>query len=420
MAERKRSYVDFLLSRLNAEGQRRSWGVSVLVLVLYFPLLLLLHSVLGTVSLAAVFVPGLIWAVLLGPTQAMVGTFLLAIPNFLIFSSLNSMRAPGDNTQLLISHIVIGLITYVVGYGYVLRKALSSELDERKTSEARFRALFDKTNDAIFILGLDMIIKDVNEQAAKMLGYSVGELLGMDHHEIVIPEEHENLDIRLDQLLAGENLPFYERTYRRKDGSQMRAEVNAALVYDGFGRPHHIQSLSRDITDRKAAEAFLYFQATHDDLTGLHNRAMFVDYLLRAVERSDRQRTRMAILFMDLDGFKKANDTLGHAFGDFILKEAAHRLRAQVRTGDVTARMGGDEFAVGLEAVSSRAIAQMVSGKIEKAFAVPFVKDGRSANISVSVGISLFPEDASNADDLLKAADDQMYAIKREKKEEQA
>jgi diguanylate cyclase (GGDEF)-like protein/PAS domain S-box-containing protein len=420
MAERKRSYVDFLLSRLNAEGQRRSWGGSVLVLVLYFPLLLLLHSVLGTVSLAAVFVPGLIWAVLLGPTQAMVGTFLLAIPNFLIFSSLNSMRAPGDNTQLLISHIVIGLITYVVGYGYVLRKALSSELDERKTSEARFRALFDKTNDAIFILGLDMIIKDVNEQAAKMLGYSVGELLGMDHHEIVIPEEHENLDIRLDQLLAGENLPFYERTYRRKDGSQMRAEVNAALVYDGFGRPHHIQSLSRDITDRKAAEAFLYFQATHDDLTGLHNRAMFVDYLLRAVERSDRQRTRMAILFMDLDGFKKANDTLGHAFGDFILKEAAHRLRAQVRTGDVTARMGGDEFAVALEAVSSRAIAQMVSGKIEKAFAVPFVKDGRSANISVSVGISLFPEDASNADDLLKAADDQMYAIKREKKEEQA
>jgi diguanylate cyclase (GGDEF)-like protein/PAS domain S-box-containing protein len=420
MAERKRSYVDFLLSRLNAEGQRRSWGVSVLVLVLYFPLLLLLHSVLGTVSLAAVFVPGLIWAVLLGPTQAMVGTFLLAIPNFLIFSSLNSMRAPGDNTQLLISHIVIGLITYVVGYGYVLRKALSSELDERKTSEARFRALFDKTNDAIFILGLDMIIKDVNEQAAKMLGYSVGELLGMDHHEIVIPEEHENLDIRLDQLLAGENLPFYERTYRRKDGSQMRAEVNAALVYDGFGRPHHIQSLSRDITDRKAAEAFLYFQATHDDLTGLHNRAMFVDYLLRAVERSDRQRTRMAILFMDLDGFKKANDTLGHAFGDFILKEAAHRLRAQVRTGDVTARMGGDEFAVGLEAVSSRAIAQMVAGKIERAFGLPFEKDGRSANVSVSVGISLFPEDAKNADDLLKAADDQMYAIKREKKEEQA
>jgi diguanylate cyclase (GGDEF)-like protein/PAS domain S-box-containing protein len=419
MAERKRSYLQFLLSRLNAEGQRRSWSASALVFVLYFPLLLLLYSLLGTVSLAAVFVPGLIWAVLLGPKQAMVGTFLLAIPNFLIFTSLDSMRAPGDNTQLLISHLVIGLITYVVGYGFVLRKSLSAELDERKTSEARFRALFDKTNDAILMLGLDMRIKDVNQQAANMLGYSVNELVGMDHHDIVIPGEHENLDDRLDQLLAGEILPFYERTYRRKNGSLMRAEVNAAMVYDGFGRPHHIQSLSRDITDRKAAEASLYFQATHDDLTGLNNRAMFLDYLLRAVERANRQRTRMAILFMDLDGFKQANDRLGHAFGDYILNETANRLRAQVRTGDVIARMGGDEFAVVLEAVSSRAIAKMVAGKIERAFALPFEKDGRSANVSVSVGISLFPEDAKNADDLLKAADDEMYQVKREKKAEQ-
>lgn len=329
------------------------------------------------------------------------------------------MRTDAENVQLIISHLVIAAVTYVIGYGYVLRKSLSSELAERKTSEARFRALFDKTNDAILILGLDMTIKDVNEQAAHMLGYSVDELVGMDHHLIVVPEEHENLEVRLDQLLAGENLPFYERTYRRKNGSLMRAEVNAALVYDGFGRPHHIQSLSRDITDRKAAEASLYFQATHDDLTGLHNRAMFVDVLLRSVERADRQRTRLAILFMDLDGFKKANDTLGHAFGDYILNEAAHRLRAQVRTGDVIARMGGDEFAVMLEAVSSRAIAKMVSGKIERAFAVPFEKDHRSAEISVSIGISLFPEDGENADDLLKAADDQMYAIKREKKEQE-
>lgn len=419
MAVSKESISQTLISRFIEYGTRRRWAVSVGFLVLYFPLLLLLYSLVGTVALTAVFIPGLVWTILLGPRLATLATFFLVVPNYFIFRGLTAMRTDAENVQLIISHLVIAAVTYVIGYGYVLRKSLSSELAERKTSEARFRALFDKTNDAILILGLDMTIKDVNEQAAHMLGYSVDELVGMDHHLIVVPEEHENLEVRLDQLLAGENLPFYERTYRRKNGSLMRAEVNAALVYDGFGRPHHIQSLSRDITDRKAAEASLYFQATHDDLTGLHNRAMFVDVLLRSVERADRQRTRLAILFMDLDGFKKANDTLGHAFGDYILNEAAHRLRAQVRTGDVIARMGGDEFAVMLEAVSSRAIAKMVSGKIERAFAVPFEKDHRSAEISVSIGISLFPEDGENADDLLKAADDQMYAIKREKKEQE-
>jgi diguanylate cyclase (GGDEF)-like protein/PAS domain S-box-containing protein len=419
MAASKETISQNLTSRFLSYGIGRRWTVSILIFIAYFPLLLLTHALIGNVALATVFIPGLVWTVLLGPRLAMVATFLLVIPNYFILHGLEAMRTDAENVQLLVSHLVIGLLTYIVGYGYTLRTTLSRELAERKTSEARFRALFDKTNDAILILGLDMTIKDVNEQAAQMLGYSVDELVGMDHHLIVVSEEHENLEQRLDQLLAGENLPFYERTYRRKNGSLMRAEVNAALVYDGFGRPHHIQSLSRDITDRKAAEATLYFQATHDDLTGLHNRAMFVDYLLRAVERARRQRTRLAILFLDLNGFKKANDTLGHAFGDHILKETANRLREQVRTGDVVARMGGDEFAIVLEAVSSRAIAKMVAGKIEKAFAVPFEKDGGSAGISVSVGISLFPDDAENADDLLKAADDAMYEVKRAQKEEQ-
>lgn len=361
-----------LFVRIAESGLRIRWGVSALVLfVVYFPLLQLINALIGNVTnavIATVLIPALAWAVLLGPLPAMFLVFLLALPNYQFFKDvLGSMRTDAEIMQLVVSHIIIGLITYIIGYGYVLRTNLSRELAERKTSEARFRALFDKTNDAILILGLDMTITDVNEQAAHMLGYSVDELVGMDHHLIVVPEEHENLETRLDQLLAGENLPFYERTYRRKNGGLMRAEVNATLVYDGGGRPHHIQSLSRDIADRKAAEADLYYKATHDDLTGISNRAMFIDYLLRAIERANRQRTRLAILFMDLDGFKKANDTLGHAFGDFILKETAVRLRAQVRTSDVIARMGGDEFAIVLEAVSSRAIAKMVSAKIEKA-----------------------------------------------------
>jgi diguanylate cyclase (GGDEF)-like protein/PAS domain S-box-containing protein len=410
-----------LFVRIAESEPRIRWGVSALVLlVVYFPLLRLSNELIGNVTnavLATVLIPALVWAVLLGPLPAMVLVLVLAVPNYQIFKYvLGALRTDAEIGQLVVSHILIGLITYIIGYSYALRTELSRELDERKTSEARFRALFDKTNDAILILGLDMTITDVNEQAANMLGYSVDELVGMDHHLIVVPEEHENLETRLDQLLAGENLPFYERTYRRKNGSLMRAEVNAALVYDGGGRPHHIQSLSRDITDRKAAEADLYYKATHDDLTGISNRAMFIDYLLRAIERANRQHTWLAILFMDLDGFKKANDTLGHAFGDFILKETAVRLRAQVRTGDVVARMGGDEFAILLEAVPSRAIAKMVSGKIEKAFEAPFEKGGRSAEISASIGISLFPKDANNADNLLQAADDQMYAIKREKK----
>jgi diguanylate cyclase (GGDEF)-like protein/PAS domain S-box-containing protein len=401
---------------ITERGSRAKGVVSAIFLVIYFPLLLAVSPIIGEVGLAAAFVPSIAWAILLGPQLGFIGSLLLFFPNYAIGRAQGSLQTSDELVQLVASHLVIGVLTYVVGAGYRLRTQLSRELRLRKAGEARFRGLFDHTNDAVFISDIEMIIRDVNSEALRLLGYKREEIIGKPYSAFVAPEERVDLQTRMDQVRVGDKLPVYERTYIRKDGKPVTVEISAASIKNQDGAPSHYQTISRDITDRKTAQKELYYRATHDDLTGLFNRAMFIELVNRGVERSQRDKRQMAVLFIDLDNFKTVNDNHGHLIGDAVLQVCANRLTGLLRKSDVIARVGGDEFTVVIEPIEEKKYGHKIAKSIESSLGAPFDIEGKQIDISASVGIGFFPDDATDAEALLRKADQLMYAVKHNNK----
>ena len=194
-----------------------------------------------------------------------------------------------------------------------------------------------------------------------------------------------------------------------REGGQL--EPNAAERIDGAML---IEALSRAI-ERKQAERHAEHLAHHDALTGLPNRLLLLDRLAQAILRTRRARRVLAVLFFDLNDFKSINDTFGHDVGDRLLKEVARRLSQRIRAADTVARLGGDEFTVILPEISGIAEADRFACKLQDALSAPFMIDGRALHISVSIGISLFPEHGETSEDLLRGADIAMYEAKRER-----
>lgn len=180
-----------------------------------------------------------------------------------------------------------------------------------------------------------------------------------------------------------------------------------------------MQSICRDITERKRAEEQLYHQASHDALTGLYNRLMLYELLKQALERAKRNRRKLALLFIDLDGFKQINDTLGHAAGDRLLQKVASRLKASMRAADPVARIGGDEFVAILEGIHDREGALTLARSIQEEIELPYSLDGRPAVVGASVGVALYPDDATKPDSLIDLGDQRMYAEKASKRQEE-
>ena len=178
-----------------------------------------------------------------------------------------------------------------------------------------------------------------------------------------------------------------------------------------------VQTAVLDITLRKQYEERLRHQANFDPVTGLPNRSLALDRLISAIESARRRATRVSVLFIDVDRFKKINDTLGHAAGDRVLRSVAQRLKASVRRMDTVARQGGDEFVVLLSDVRLRSDAEAVSAKIAEACAEPFMLDGHEAVVTLSIGIASFPEDGDSAEALLRHADAAMYVAKRKRRQ---
>lgn len=171
-------------------------------------------------------------------------------------------------------------------------------------------------------------------------------------------------------------------------------------------------ALVSDVTERRAAEETIRFQATHDALTGLANRAWFISAVRKALERAREEGAEVAVLFVDLDGFKPVNDLHGHAVGDLLLAAVARRLEGCARRGDVVARFGGDEFILFIAAPKALEIARRVGATIAKRLGEPFTLDGRPVQIGASVGLTVFPRDGDTVDELVLAADQAMYEAK--------
>jgi diguanylate cyclase (GGDEF)-like protein/PAS domain S-box-containing protein len=199
---------------------------------------------------------------------------------------------------------------------------------------------------------------------------------------------------------------------KNKKGNDYAERLSITVINDDDGNILHYAAVISDITRRKADEERILYQANYDPLTGLPNRSLFMDRLNRALAIGTRARTKIGLMFIDLDGFKLVNDTLGHDVGDLLLKETSRRLNQSVRISDTVARLGGDEFTVLMPNLSDPSHIPVVAQRILDSLAATFHLKGHEAFVSASIGITIFPDDATEANDLLKNADTAMYRAK--------
>ena len=283
-------------------------------------------------------------------------------------------------------------------------------------SERRFRSSFEDAAIGMALLGTDGRWLRVNRSLCEIVGYTEEELLSKTFQDITHPHDlGSDLD-HVRRMLSGEIRTYQmEKRYLHKEGHVLWILLSVSLVHDEEGEPLYFISQIQDITDRKRMEVQLQRQALHDSLTGLPNRKLFVDRLGQALERTRRRENRRAaVLFMDLDGFKLINDSLGHEVGDLLLTVVAQRLRRCLRPEDTLSRFGGDEFVVLLPDVGDPEEAIRVAVRISEELRRPFLLEGREIFASASVGIALGDARRKSPEELLRDADAAMYVAKDE------
>jgi diguanylate cyclase (GGDEF)-like protein len=200
---------------------------------------------------------------------------------------------------------------------------------------------------------------------------------------------------------------------RRKSGEIYPKWLSIAVVKNEQGAVTNYIALFTDITERRASFERIQQLAHFDALTNLPNRTLLNLHIEQSMLTAKRNHNKMALLFLDLDGFKVVNDTLGHHSGDILLREVANRLKNCVRETDMVSRMGGDEFVVVMSAISKSEDAAQVAKKIIDSLSIPFDIEGVIVNIGTSIGISIYPDDADESDALKKYADAAMYEVKQ-------
>ena len=287
-------------------------------------------------------------------------------------------------------------------------------LEALRASEERFRSAFDYATIGMALVSPKGRCLQVNRSLCGILGYTEQELLDGDSNALIHPDDFNALRANVKKLLAS-SLPSYqtEMRYLHKQGHVVSSLLGLSVVRDAQGEPAHLLYQVQDITDRKRAEEQLLHDAFHDALTGLPNRALFVDHLKMAIQRSRRNEDRMfAALFLDLDRFKVINDSLGHMLGDQLLVGIARRLEACLRPGDTVARLGGDEFTVLLEDLEDTRDATDIARRIQDELSLPFNLGGHEVFTTVSIGIAPSSAGYERAEDLLRDADTAMYRAK--------
>lgn len=230
--------------------------------------------------------------------------------------------------------------------------------------------------------------------------------------ETLHAEDQTSFEDALKVCLAGHSNLDLEYRAVWADGSVHWLHTRGNAVLDQDGVAQRVLGLSQDITERKSAEEQVRFIAHHDALTGLPNRALLRDRLQLAINRARRERTRLALLFIDLDHFKHINDTLGHEVGDALLVSVARRLQTSVRDTDTICRQGGDEFIVALPGVRDSNEVAHITGKVLDAISQPMQLLGHEIQLTCSIGVSLYPDDGTHIDELLRHADTAMYHVK--------
>ncbi len=301
-------------------------------------------------------------------------------------------------------------------------------LQQLEQSEQWHRLLVNTSPDVIYTLDARGAFTYVNDSIERTLGYAPAELIGKDYLVLVPPGEVDNARWRLNERRTGERATRnHELQLKRKEdllsalsehasADHVVVELSAMGMYRAVDADHReflgSYGVARDISERKEAEATIAFQAYHDLLTGLPNRALFKDRLGQAIVHAKRHSQTLATLFLDMDRFKVVNDTLGHLVGDGLLQAVAQRLRGSLREGDTLSRIGGDEFMLLLPHIRGRDNAAYIAEKILTSLKQPFHVEGHEIFVGISIGIAVFPDDGDTIESLVKHADIAMYHAK--------
>lgn len=279
--------------------------------------------------------------------------------------------------------------------------------------------LYQNTNESMMITDSHNKIIAVNPAFTRDTGYSAEEVIGENPSILSSGRHDKEFYKNLYQELNTTGSWQGEIWNRRKNGELYAELILINTIYDSQGAFLNHVSLATDITARKVSEETIWKQANFDTLTGLPNRHMFLDRFQQEIKISHRANLPLALLFIDLDEFKDVNDVLGHALGDVLLKETAERLTTCVRESDTiavldsVARLGGDEFTIMLTHLTDIACVDRIAERILKKVAEPYHLEGEVAYITASIGITFYPNDATDIETLLKNADQAMYAAKR-------
>jgi len=288
---------------------------------------------------------------------------------------------------------------------------VATDITARKHAEEMLRkqsAAMTESMDGIGILNERLEFTYVNDSLARLFGWPESEpLIGRSLCDLYEPQEQVRFITLIVPLVQQRGKWRGEATGLRRDGITFPQEISLTAIAGGG-----LVCVVRDITERTYAEEQIKHLAYHDALTNLPNRLLFKDRLTVALSHAQRDGTRLAVLFLDLDRFKVINDSLGHNIGDQLLQAVAARVQACVRDSDTVARLGGDEFTVLLPRIHETDDAAPVAMKIIEAVRYPFHIEGREFFITTSIGISLFPEDGTDAETLIKNADTAMYQAK--------
>lgn len=272
--------------------------------------------------------------------------------------------------------------------------------------------VLEYSSEAVLITDEQNRIVEINPAFTKLTGYAREEVLGQDP-SLLHSGRHESAFYRKMWEEIDAHGSWQGEVWNRRKNGEIYAEwLTINTIRNPDGSVHRYVGIFSDITERKKSEELIWTQANFDPLTNLPNRRMFHDRLDQDIRKAHRAGSKLALLFLDLDRFKEVNDTLGHAAGDALLIEAAQRIAGCVRESDTVARLGGDEFIVILTGLDDRPSVERIATAILNALAQPFAPGGEVAYVSASLGITLYPDDATTLEAMLKNADQAMYVAK--------
>jgi len=290
------------------------------------------------------------------------------------------------------------------------------DISERIVQENRLELasrVFETMEQAVIVTDAENRIVLINPAATCITGYNMTEVQGKNPRIFSSGRHDRQFFKEMWDALNCHGQWEGEIWDRRKDGEVYAKWMSIKVIYDKYGRVYQYVSVFSDITERKKMEEGIWRQANFDSLTGLPNRYLLLDHLEQETKKAQRSGSSLAVLFIDLDRFKEVNDTFGHAKGDALLIQAARRIGSRVRNTDTIARLGGDEFTVLLPDFGDRANLQGIVQNLILHLAEPYrLEEDEFAYVTASIGIALYPDDASDLLDLLKCSDKAMYVAK--------